>query len=182
MKRLLALPSSAAILLILLLASACGGGTGAQEEVELPTVVPARALTPAPPVPDDRRTAVMTLSVVSSADGEVEGVKLEQGQIINAYGPNVFGLAGPWTVELSGESTIRYGTLDPRRFEVEDEEDERGFTNLFQPDVTWDLVVPLSDARGNDLQVEEIRLFDQAENLIFSAAVRDEKLIPLDVQ
>lgn len=170
------------IIIILLLAvllfifgAALGEGTGAQQEFgEQPTVVPADALTPVPTPRDDRQVAVLTLLVVSTEEGKVEGVKLIEAKTLNSFAPNVFGLSGAWTVELGGQRTLRYGVPDPRLVHVEEEsEKEEGappHSTFFETEVEWRLVVPLYDEEEN-LSVQTISIYDQDGNLVFAVEV-----------
>lgn len=181
MKRILVLVFALVFLLVVLLALSLTSGGGAREIFQEATIVPHQGLTPVPTAPSGLRIAVLTLSVFSRADGVVERVELDKGRIIAGYGPNVLGLSGAWTVELVGERSNRFGTFDPRRIEVENKEGEPPFIYIFEPNTTWDLVVPLNDASGKDLQVQEIRLFDEDGNLVFAVAVRQGELIPIEV-
>ena len=139
---------------------------------EQPTVVPAQDLTPAPPPPDKRQVAILTLVVSSNAAGEVESVKLQQGRIIHSFAPNVLHLAGgEWTVELStqDQKTIHYGIVDPRRVESFDPQTNQ-YSTFLQPNMTWNLIVPLYDDETN-LNVVQITLYDQNGKPIFSTPV-----------
>ncbi|MFI4927148.1 MAG: hypothetical protein ACHP7E_05600, partial [Burkholderiales bacterium] len=139
-----------------------------------PTVVPAEALTPAPTPPDARRIAILTLNVVSSADGKLEAVRLSKGRIVHSYAPNLLGSEGEWTVFLLSRDQQKYsfGFQDPRRVEFFDPTNEKhpaGTTLL--PDVTFDLVVPLNDPSGKDLSVATITITDQNRQQVFTTAV-----------
>jgi hypothetical protein len=142
----------------------------AQEEFVRPTLVPAEILTPAPKPADDRQVAILNLVVVSSSDGNIERVTLEQGRIINSFAPNVLGLTGPWTVELVGEERVRFGTLDPREIRIYDQNEELPHDVSLGENIAWELVVPLYD-NGQDLGVREINIYDQNENLIFNTLI-----------
>ena len=158
----------------------------AQEDITAPTMVPARVLTPAPTPADDRRIAILPLVIVSDEEGTVERVALENGRIVGGYGPNVLGLTGPWAVELVRESgdSMRYGTLDPRQVHVEDVEGDVPHRSMLETNISYEWVVPLNNAEGKDLQVREIRIYDERENLIFAAALRGNEItvLPIDGQ
>jgi hypothetical protein len=140
----------------------------------LPTFIPAEGSIPAPTPPDDREIAVLSLSVISNADGAVESVQLEQARIVRSYAPSVLLLTGEWKVELIGrDSVLSYGIQDPRRVEIAlDSEDESDppFVNVMNLDLSWELVVPLYDG-PDDLQVTEINIYDVSGDLIFSRRV-----------
>ncbi|MGH2538655.1 MAG: hypothetical protein ACRDHL_14800 [Candidatus Promineifilaceae bacterium] len=160
----------AAAALVAAALSGCATGSEAQQLRELPTVVPAQELTPAPTPADGRQVAILQLVVLSNADGRVEEVRLEKGQIVTAFAPNVFGRAGAWTVELVGRTPMRFGVPDPREAHIEDGEEGAPHTTEILAEVSWELVVPLSD-KGQPLGVEEIRILDQNGELIFSTPV-----------
>lgn len=175
----LALLFAAAVVVLFAIGLGLWGIAGAQAlfQRERPTVVPAEALTPAPTPADDRQIAILNLVVVAAQGGKVESVRLERAQIVGGYAPNVFGLSGPWAVELVGKETIRFGTLDPRQVRVYDG-DEGGkdvpHTTSFAHETTWELVVPLH-RDGQDLGVREINIYDERGRLIFSTPVEREK-------
>lgn len=162
----------AAVLGALALAIVAGfyGQAVAQEQRIQPTVVPAEALTPAPTPPDNRQVAILTLVIASTDEGKVERVALERGRIVRSYAPHVLVLDGPWTIELVGRETIRYGALDPRAVEVETDDEEAPYTYIIETSALWELVVPLFE-NGKDLEVKEINIYDQDGNLIFSTPV-----------
>ena len=144
----------------------------------------ASALTPAPTPADARTVAVLRLEITSDADGEVAEVVMSEGLVRPGYGPNVLNRPGAWTVSLmaSAEEGLRFGLPDPRQIRVESDAGDAPHTGSFQPDVEFEVVVPLSDALGRDLAVTEIRLYDQPGNLIFAAGVRGGKLVPLSTR
>lgn len=158
------------LVLSILLGAGCGDQAGAQEEIKRPTLVPASALTPAPTPADAREVAILTLAVSSNDDGQVEGVQLEKARILNSFAPNVFGRRGPWTIELVGEQTIRYGILDPRQQRVYADEIEEPHTTDLLLQMTWEPVVPLFDG-SKDLGVKMINIYDHEDRLIFSTEV-----------
>ena len=165
----------AAILLaltILCLLAGCSSveNVRAQEELERPTIVPATALTPAPKPPDAREVAILNLYVRADEEGRVEAVELETASIVRSFAPNVLGLSGPWTVELVGRDTIRFGTLNPLYVRVYSDEEDVPHTGLWLTETTWRLVVPLYD-RGEDLEVTEINIYDETQDWIFSTPV-----------
>lgn len=139
-----------------------------------PTIVPAEALTPVPTPPDARRIAILTLDVVSSADGKLEAVRLAKGRIIHSYAPNILGRAGEWTVFLVTREQQRYsfGIQDPRRVEFFDPTNEKQPVGTqMLPNVTFDLVVPLNDPTGKDLGVVTITISDQNHQEVFTTPV-----------
>jgi hypothetical protein len=160
------------------LLAACGsrGDAVAQEKLVKPTVVPPTARTPAPTPEDQREVAILTLIVKAGKEGKVEAVELQKGQIVRSYAPNVLGLSGPWTVELAGEQSIKYGTLNPLQARVYDDEKDQEVPHSGEAltETTWELVVPLWD-QGKDLGVKEINIYDENGNLIFSTPVDREK-------
>jgi hypothetical protein len=166
----------AGALAVLVIAVVLGSGSrsGAQEQFgKQPTIIPAKAQIPAPTPPDGRQVAVLTLSVNSNSDGKLEGIDLRQGHILTSYAPNVFNRPGEWTVELVSreQTTVRFGTQDPRRAEVENPGDEKSpFTYVVEPNVTWELVIPLYDD-AKDLNVEKINIYDQEGNQVFTTPV-----------
>ncbi len=170
------LPAMLVALAGLWLLAGCSSQEEAQAQVRLqrPTVVPAKALTPAPTPRDRREVAILTLHVKASAEGKVEAVELVEGKIVRSYAPNVLGLRGPWTVELAGTDTIRFGTLNPLYVRVYGDEEKVPHTGLTLREVTWKLVVPLYDG-GRDLKVIRIKIYDQDGNPIFSTPVEREK-------
>ena len=141
-------------------------------------------LRPAPTPDDGRQIAVLQLRVVSDAAGEVIGVEMQQGEQRPGYGPNVVNRPGPWTVLLtSGASeALRYGIQDPRLARVESDDPSAPHGTLLDPDVTFELVVPLATAEGEPLAVDIIRLYDRDGRLIFAAGLRDRELVPLPVR
>ncbi|GAB4573004.1 MAG: hypothetical protein Kow0077_14040 [Anaerolineae bacterium] len=153
---------------VLLVASTIG--IGAQNEFgPKPTFVPAEALTPVPTPDDGRQVAILTL-VVEGEREDLRGIQLERGRIITGYGPNVAGRPGEWTVIVSGERELTFGIEDPRRFHVYGEGEEReqpAHSSEIVGSLVFDLVVPLHDVRGADLQAKEIRILDQSGNEIF---------------
>ena len=146
--------------------------------------ISAAALTPAPTPADARTVAVLRLEITSDADGEVAGVVMSEGLVQPGYGPNVLNRPGAWTVSLmaSAEEGLRFGLPDPRQIRVESGAGDAPHTGSFQPDVEFEVVIPLSDALGRDLAITEIRLYDQPGNLIFAAGVRGGKLVPLSTR
>jgi hypothetical protein len=142
--------------------------------IALPTFMPADALIPAPTPLDDREIAILSLFVVSSVNGEVESVQLEQARITKSYAPSVLLLTGEWKVELIGrDSVLSYGIQDPRRVEMtleSEDESQPPFENMLDPELSWELVVPLYDG-AEDLRVTEIKIYDVSGNLIFSTPV-----------
>jgi hypothetical protein len=146
----------------------------AQEELQRPTVVPATALTPAPTPADRREVAILNLLIKANREGKVEAVELQRGSIVRSFAPNVLGLSGPWTVELVGKDTIRFGTLNPLYGRVYNDEKDAPHTGLLATERTWELVVPLYD-RGQDLEVTQINIYDESERQIFSTPVDRER-------
>jgi len=140
---------------------------------EKPTPIPAKEQTPAPTPEDRREIAILTLVISSTPDGKIEGVKLERSVILQGYAPNVLGMQGEWTIELVGaEQTISYGVLDPRHVEVENEQDAKEpYTYIYETNYVWELVVPLFDNNGKDLQIMEINIYDAGGNKIFGTPV-----------
>ena len=139
-----------------------------------PTVVPAEALTPVPTPPDARRVAILTLDVVSSADGKLETVRLAKGRIVHSYAPNVLGREGEWTVSLltREQQRLSFGIQDPRRVEYFDSTNEKHpIGTQILPTVTFDLVVPLNDPTGKDLGVTTITITDQNHQDVFTTPV-----------
>jgi len=167
------------VILLFLLALAAWWLLGRTAPV--PPGISASALTPAPTPVDDRMVAVLRLEITSDAAGEVIEVVMSEGLIQPGYGPNVLNRPGAWTMSLmtSAEEGLRFGVADPRQIRVESDAGDTPHTGSFQPDVEFEVVVPLSDALGRDLAVTEIRLYDQPGNLIFAAGVRGGKLVPL---
>jgi hypothetical protein len=155
-----------------------GGLSGAQEQFgRQPTFIPAAAQTPAPTPPDGRQVALLTLSVTSNSEGKLEDIVLRQGRILSSYAPNVFDRQGEWMVELvSGDQrTVRFGTQDPRRVEVENPSGETSpLTTMIEPDASWELVVPLYDD-DKDLKVEKIIIYDQEGKEVFTTPVDRER-------
>lgn len=184
MKRVLRIALLVVLLGTIAGATAVAVNTYAQGEIGQPTMVPAEALTPAPTPPDSRRIAILSLLIASNEEGAVEEIGLENGRVLVGYAPNVIGLYGPWTVELVTRdgTSIRYGTLDPRATSVEDGEGDTPHTRFIETSTSYELVVPLSDPEGADLQVAEIRLFDQNGKPIFAATVSDEELVQIPTQ
>jgi hypothetical protein len=174
-KRIAVIVSFAALLLFLYY-FILHNATAQEEFGRQPTIVPARELTPAPTPPDDREVAILQLFISSTERGEIRGVRLMEAQIIRSYAPNVLRLAGPWTIELDGEKSIRYGTLDPRAAHVEhDEEDQDEIhQNVYLTETTWELVIPLYD-REQDLGVRQINIYDERGERIFSTPVDREE-------
>lgn len=166
------IPAILLALTALCVLAGCGSGENAraQEEFQRPTVVPATALTPAPTPPDGREVAILNLLIKADKEGTVEAAELESGSIVNSFAPNVLGLSGPWMVELVGEETIRFGTLNPLYVRVYDDEKESPHSGLWLTETTWRLVVPLYD-RGQDLKVTQINIYDENERQIFSTPV-----------
>ncbi|NIS80746.1 MAG: hypothetical protein GTO14_11180 [Anaerolineales bacterium] len=142
----------------------------AQRGQEEPTLIPAKVLVPVPTPEDAREIAILDLFVVSTEDGRVEGVELQRARILRSYAPNVLMLQGPWTILLLGRGEVMYGVRDPRVVHVYDGEEEVPHGREFEAQVLWELVVPLFD-KGQDLGVKEIRILDQAGELIFSTPV-----------
>ncbi|MFQ5859217.1 MAG: hypothetical protein ACE5LU_26755 [Anaerolineae bacterium] len=68
--------------------------------------------------------------------------------------------------------TISYGVMDPRRVETYDSIGDED-NNYIDEDVLWELVVPLSDDEGKDLQVERIDIYDQDGEIILSTDVEE---------
>lgn len=149
-----------------------------------PSRLRAAALTPAPTPADDRQVAVLTLKVTSNEAGEVTGAVMVGGFVQAGFGPNVLNRPGAWTVSLgsTGEEVLRYGVPDPRLVRVEGGVGEEPHTSFVEPEVEFDLIVPLSDASGNALSVTELRLLDQAGSLIFTAGLREGKLFPIPLR
>jgi hypothetical protein len=141
-----------------------------QGEGPKPTLVPIEAQTPAPAPPDQREVAILTLVVESNPVGQIELITLEQGRILKSYAPNILGRTGPWTVELLGETELRYGVRDPRWREVFPVDRDEPFQNEYATSVVWELVVPLY-LFDEDLNVQVINLYDQAGNLVFETEV-----------
>jgi len=156
----------------LCLLAGCGSveNARAQEELERPTVVPATALTPAPTPRDAREVAILTLYITADEEGSVEAVELESARIVRSFAPNVLGLSGPWTVELVGRDTVRFGTLNPLYVRVYDDEEDVPHSGLWLTETLWRLVVPLYD-RGEDLEVTEINIYDETQEWFFSTPV-----------
>jgi len=150
----------------------------------IPLGMSAFALTPTPTPADARTVAGLRLQITSDADGEVAEVVMSEGLVRPGYGPNVLNRPGAWTVSLmaSAEEGLRFGLPDPRQIRVESDAGDAPHTGSFQPDVEFEVVIPLSDALGRDLAITEIRLYDQPGNLIFAAGVRGEKLVPLSTR
>jgi len=152
-------------------------GSAQRKFGEKPTPIPADVLIPAPTPPDEREIAILSLRVISDEEGQLETIELQQGRTLNSYAPNVLALSGPWTVELAGEEgTVRYGILDPRMVEVEGGEEfdmEAPYSNIIETDFVWELVVPLYDG-AKDLQVQQIKIFDENKKLVFITYYSDE--------
>jgi len=161
-------------LLCLLAGCSPGKNARAQENLQRPTVVPATALTPAPTPPDSREVALLTLFIKADEEGTVETVDLEKGSIVRSFAPNVLGLSGPWTVELVGKDTIRFGTWNPLYVRVYGDEQDVPHTGFMLTETTWKLVVPLYDG-GKNLEVTQINIYDVSKNQIFSTSVDREK-------
>lgn len=161
----------AAILIVSILNSPLQGGNN-----QKPTPLSAGDQMGAPTPEDDREIAVLTLAIHSSPDGKVESVELERARIIKSYAPNVFGRPGEWTIELVGrEQTVTYAVLDPRYVEVENEPNaESPFTYIIEPSYEWEVVIPLFDD-GQDLQVQNINIYDSEGNQIFETVVDREQ-------
>lgn len=118
--------------------------------------------------------AILTLTISGPVTGTLgEGsVLLSGGRIEKTYPPNVLGQPGPWQVEVVGASrTVRFGTFDPRQSEVLDTAGDQAMTYTYTTPVTWDLVVPLTDEGGNDLEAQRINIYDENFELIFSTEV-----------
>ena len=142
----------------------------AQGEGPKPTLVPIEALTPAPTPPDRREVAILTLVIESDPEGQIVLVALEQARILRSYAPDILGRTGPWTVELLGETELRYGVRDPRWREVFPVDRDEPFQNEYATSVVWELVVPLY-LFDEDLNVQVINLYDQVGNLVFETEV-----------
>ncbi len=165
---LIALCGAVVALSALLLASL--PGTNAQDEFgPKPTFVPAEALTPVPTPPDGRQVAILTLAV--QGDGQaLKEIRLERGQIISSYAPNVENRPGEWTVIVRGErGELSFGISDPRRLHVygsqDIKEDQAHMTELVGG-LTFELVVPLWN-QDVDLGAREIHILDQNGTEIF---------------
>ncbi len=146
--------------------------------------ISAAVLTPAPTPADGRRVALLTLVITSNEAGDVTGVVMMGGVVQAGFGPNVLNRPGAWTVSLGsmGEEVLRYGVPDPRLVRVEGAVGELPHASFSEPEVEFDLIVPLSDASGNELSVTELRLLDQAGSLIFTAGLREGKLFPIPLR
>lgn len=144
---------------------------------EKPTPIPADVYIRAPDPPDGREIAILSLSVISDEEGQLEVIELLQGRTLNSYAPHVLALSGPWTVELAGEEgTVEYGILDPRMVEIEGGEEydmEAPYSYIVETDFVWELVVPLYDG-AKDLQVLQINIYDEEKKLVFSTDVNGE--------
>jgi hypothetical protein len=149
-----------------------------------PPAITAAALTPAPTPADARTVAVLRLAVTSDAAGGVTGVTMSDGQVLPGYGPNVLHRPGAWTVSLNSATgeALRFGVLDPREVRVEGGSGDIPHTGSFLTAVEFELIVPLSDALGTDLAITDLRLFDQAGNLIFAASLRGGEVTPIPLQ
>jgi hypothetical protein len=150
-------------------------GVSAQDIVERgkPTFVPPRDLTPAPTPADGREIAILTLRLESQGGSErPPGVRLESGRILNSYAPNVLNRPGEWTVEVIGESELRYGIQDPRHLHVYggQQREDTAHSTEFQDMMTLELVVPLYNLDTN-LNAREIRILDQNQNVIFETEI-----------
>jgi hypothetical protein len=170
MKRILLVTG---VLALLAMAAAVSGlplRPAAQGEGPKPTLVPIEALTPAPTPPDRREVAILTLVIESDPEGQIVLVAMEQARILRSYAPNVVNRTGPWTVELLGETELRYGVQDPRWREVFPVDRDEPFQNEYAASVVWELVVPLY-LFDRDLNVQAINLYDQMGNLIFATEV-----------
>jgi len=184
MRRNIRLAALAGGILVLSLARSVWKTSSESYQVKPVTPVPAGVFTPAPTPEDDRRIAVLTLRIESDEDEQVRVVELVESMIVRGYGPNVFGLQGPWTVELvsrEGEM-LQYGILDPRAARVEDLEGEVPHTVMIESKIVTDLVIPLNTAEGKDLNIGEIRLLDQPGNLIFAATISDNEVVPVPLR
>jgi hypothetical protein len=170
-----------AVLLILLAVAAWWAGG---RRLQGPPGISAVALTPAPTPADDRRVAVLTLTVTSNEAGEVVSVVMADGQIRPGYGPNVLGRPGAWNVSLSAtaEEVLRFGIPDPRLVRVEGGAGDTPHTSAFLTEVEFEVILPLADALGNDLGVSEVRLLDQSGNLLFVAALRGDEIVPIPIR
>lgn len=159
--------------LSLILAASGGGIARAQGEIEgLPTPRPADDLVAAPTPDDDRQVALLTLRVLSNEDGQVVGVEIVESEFLGSFAPNVIGLSGPWAIALVGEEIISYGVLDPRLVRMEGDEDSP-HSSFIDPDLEWQLVVPLYDG-GQDLRVVSIAIADDEGNIVFAALIDSE--------
>jgi len=149
-----------------------------------PPGISAANLTPAPTPPDARRVAVMTLAVTSDAAGAVVDAELLEGFVEVGYAPNVANRPGAWTASLmaSGQEALRFGIPDPRQVRVEGGSGDAPHTSAFEPEVEVTIVIPLADAEGRDLSITDLRLYDQAGNLIFDAGFREGKIFPIPVR
>jgi hypothetical protein len=160
---------------ILVINTAMQQNVSAQQEFQQPTVVSGDVLTPASTPVDNREVAILDLVIVSAEDGTIETVRLERGRIVRRFAPNVFGLAGAWTVELVGAETVSFGTPDPRQAHVLDEDTDVPHTStLLTGEVAWELVVPLF-AKEQDLGIQEINIYDETGELIFTTPVDRER-------
>jgi hypothetical protein len=149
--------------------------------LQRPPGISAAALTPAPTPADDRRVAVLTLTVTSDEAGQVVSVVMADGLIRPGYGPNVLDRPGAWTVSLrsTAEEVLRFGIPDPRLVRVEGGAGDSPHTSVFLTEAEFEVTLPLADAVGNDLSVSEVRLLDQTGNLIFVAALRGVEIVPI---
>jgi hypothetical protein len=74
-----------------------------------------------------------------------------------------------------GAETVSFGVQDPREVHVLEEiENSPHSTSLLAGEIAWELVVPLFD-KDKDLQVQEINIYDENGELIFSAPVDRER-------
>ncbi len=169
----------AAIAILLGIGSQTLSSVEAQEKFQPPTPVPASAMTPAPKPGDDRQIAILNLTVFTSAEGQIENITLDKGRIIYGYAPNVFGIAGQWTIELVGKQVYHFKTSDPRQVHVLDGNEEVPHsTFILTGKFPWELVVPLY-SKAIDLGIVTINIYDENDQLIYSTPVNREEWLKL---
>jgi hypothetical protein len=137
-------------------------------------------LIPVPKSSAERRVAILNLRVISGDKGEVKSVELQRGRVINSFAPNVLNVSGQWMVELVGQQVYSFGCSDPRRVEAENDEFKKPFIYVFEKVIEWELVAPLNNAAGKDLQVKRVNIYDQERNLIFAASVDQDKVSQIE--
>ena len=169
------LPITVAAGFCLLLVAACAQTDAQPAREPLPTFIPAADLTAPPSPSDDRQLLIVTLSTEARDDGSIVATTLEQVQILRTYAPNVFERPGSWTARLrtdgagecGDEGVICYGIDDPRLVEVENTSGEPPYQYVIEPQIEWQLFVPLYDG-ATELGITGIDVLDENGAVVIS--------------